>query len=90
MDLPRNEQGPQRLGSVPLFGNLHLANRFEDNKISGQQVLDLLALEDLSTAGPHSAAEGPTGASVLTSCATSSLLLICRPTVRSSLSNCWT
>ena len=31
MALPRNEQGPQRLGSVLLFDNLHLENSFEDN-----------------------------------------------------------
>ena len=38
--------GPHRLRSVPLFDNLHLKNSFEDNGVSGQQVLDLLALED--------------------------------------------
>ena len=66
--LPRNEQGPQRLRSVPLFDNLHLENSFEDNGVSGQQLLDLLALEDdvfpavsLSAAAPHSAAEIQTG-----------------------------
>ena len=47
MALPRNEQGPQRLRSVPLFDNLHLENSFEDNVVAGQQVLDLLALEDV-------------------------------------------
>ena len=46
MALPRNEQGPQRFRSVPLFDNLHLENSFEDNGVGGQQVLDLLALED--------------------------------------------
>ena len=46
MALPRNEQRPQRLRSVPLFDNLHLGNSFEDNGVSGQQVLDLLMLED--------------------------------------------
>ena len=46
MALPRNEQGPQRLRSVPLFENLHFENSFEDNGVSGQQVLDLLASED--------------------------------------------
>ena len=38
MALPRNEQA--------LFDNLHLENSFEDNGVSGQQVLDLLTLED--------------------------------------------
>ena len=62
MALPRNEQDPQRLRSVVL--NLHLENSFEDNGVAGQQVLDLLALEDdvfqrlsLSEAGPRSASE---------------------------------
>ena len=45
MALPRNEQGPQRLRSVSLSDNLHLENSFEDNGVSGQHVLDLLALE---------------------------------------------
>ena len=45
MALPRNEQGARRLRLVPLFDNLHLENSFEDNGVSGQQVLDLLALE---------------------------------------------
>ena len=44
--LPLNEQGPQRLRSVPLYDNLHLENSFEDNGVTGQRVLDLLALED--------------------------------------------
>ena len=38
---------------------------------------------------PPQRCRGPTGASDLTSCATSPLLLTCRPTVRSSLSNCF-
>ena len=42
MALPHNEQ----VRSVPLFDNLHLENSFEDNGVSGQQVVDLLALED--------------------------------------------
>ena len=46
MTLPRNEQDPQRLRSVLLFDNLHLEDSFEDNGVGGQQVLDLLALED--------------------------------------------
>ena len=46
MALPHNEQGPQRLRAVPLFDNLHLENSFEDNGVSGQQVLDLLAFGD--------------------------------------------
>ena len=105
MALPRNEQGPQRL---------HLENSFEDNGVSGQQVLVLLTLENdvsqrclsaqlaptalqtsnglgrgnLSRLSQH--CRGTTDASVLTSCATSPLLLICRPTVCSSLSSCWT
>ena len=46
MAFPRNEQGPPRFTSAPLFGNLHLENCFEDNGVGGQQVLDLLVLED--------------------------------------------
>ena len=64
MSLLCNEQGPQRLRSVPLFDNLHLEDSFDDNGVAGQQVLDLLVLEDrrlsavsLGAAGPHSAAE---------------------------------
>ena len=45
--LPRNVQDPQGLRPVSLFDNLHLKDSFEDNGVSGQQVLDLfLALED--------------------------------------------
>ena len=33
-------------GQSLLFDNLHLENSFEDNGVGGQQVLDLLALED--------------------------------------------
>ena len=60
MALPRNEHGPQRLRSVPLFDNLHLENSFEDNGVSGQQVLDLLALEDDVFQRCLSAQPGPT------------------------------
>ena len=42
----RNVQDPQRLRSVLLFDNLHLENSFKNNGVGGQQVLDLLALED--------------------------------------------
>ena len=45
-DGSRNEQGPQRLRSAPLSDNLHLENSFEDTGVAGQQVLDLLAMED--------------------------------------------
>ena len=64
MALPPNEQDPQLPKSVPRFENHHLENSFEYNGVAGQQVLDLLALEDdvlqrclLSAAGPHSASE---------------------------------
>ena len=86
MALPRNEQGPQRLRSEPPFDNLHLENSFEENGVSGQQVLDLLALEDdvfprcLSAQPARRALQR---SKVLTSCATS-LQLICPLTVRSS------
>ena len=39
MALPRDEQGPQRLRSVPLFDNLNLENSFEDNGVSGNMCL---------------------------------------------------
>ena len=45
MPFPRSEQDPQRLRSVLFFDNPHLENSFEDNGV-GQQVPDLLALED--------------------------------------------
>ena len=49
----------------------------------------MTSFSGVSQAGPPQSYRGPTGASVLTSCATSPLQLICRLTVRSSLSNCW-
>ena len=83
MALPRNEPGPQRLRSVPLFDNLHVENSFEDSGVAGQQVLDLLALEDDVT---HSASE----VKQLTSCVISTLLPTCRSITRVSLCSCWT
>ena len=63
MALPRNEQGPQHLRSMP-SDNLHLQNSFEDTGVSGQHVLDLLTLESvvfqtlsLSAASTHSVTE---------------------------------
>ena len=38
-------KGQQRFRSVHLSDNLHLENSFEDKGVSGQHVLDLLALE---------------------------------------------
>ena len=79
MAFPRNEQGPPRFTSVPLFGNLHLENCFEDNGIGGQQVLDLLVLEDnVFQRCLSQRSRGPTGASALTSCVISTPRLTCR------------
>ena len=95
MALPRNEQGPQRHRSVLIFDNLHLENSFEDNGVSGQQVLDLLALEDdvfqrwlsaqLASTALQSSNRGKCAHLLRDLAATADL----RPTVRSSLSKCW-
>ena len=63
MTLPRNEEGPQRFWSVPLFDNLHLEKSFDDNGVARQQVLDLSALEDdvFQRARPHFASEACAG-----------------------------
>ena len=64
--------------------------------VSGQLVLDMFTLENdvsqrcLSAQPFPQRYRGSTRASVLTTSATSPLQLICRLTVRSSLSNCWT
>ena len=53
MALPRNEQGPQCLRSVPLFDNLHLENSFEDNGVPGMTSFSSVS----QRSWPHSAAE---------------------------------
>ena len=59
MALPRNEQGPQHLRSMP-SDNLHLQNSFEDTGVSGQHVLDLLTLESVVFQRYLSAQRAPT------------------------------
>ena len=96
MALPRNEQDPQRLRSMLLYGNHHLENSFEDNGVGGQYGLDLLVLEDdvfqryLSAQLDSQRFRGPTEASALTSCVILTLPPTCRPLARLTLCSCWT